>query len=279
HPRESLATGQLHAHVQSNQINLAEIRSLQRERPNTGGLVNLNADMNGNVSTTIVKGKEETEFLPTSVNLDAAARNLQFEGQNYGDLTAKASTVGQTVNYDVTSNFAGSAIKINGATQLAKEYPTTADLNLQHLPVERILALAKRSEIPARGNLSGTAHVTGTMTNPQGNADLDLTKGVLYDEPIDHLRARVSYQPELIDVPLFEVVSGPSQIQLTGQYKHPTGNLNAGDLEFHINSNRVELGRIRSVQKARPGLAGVLQINASGGAVVREATPPCSCAT
>jgi translocation and assembly module TamB len=274
HPRESLAKGQLHAHVQSNQIDLGQIRTLQRERPNTGGSLNLDADVNGNLTTSIVKGKEQTEFLLTSVNLDAGARNLQFEGQNYGDLSAKASTTGQTVNYDIASNFAGSATKVNGSTQLVKEYPTTADATLRNLPVERILVLAKRSDIPARGNLSVTAHVSGTMTNPEGNVDLDFANGVLYEETIDRMRARVSYLSQRVDVPLFEVVSGPSQIQLTARYDHPTGNLKAGDLEFRVSSNRIELGRIRNVQKARPGLAGALQVTAAGAAAVREGTTP-----
>jgi translocation and assembly module TamB len=273
HPRDSMTTGAVHAHVQSNQVNLAQVRTLQRERPNTSGMLNLNADVTGNLRQTKVNGKDETEFLLTSVDAEAAARNLRFEGQTYGDIAAKASTSGQTVNYDVNSNFAGSDIKVTGNTQLVPGYPTNADANLRNLPVEKLLVLAKRTEIPARGNLSGTAHFSGTMQAPQGSVDLDLANAVLYDEPIDHVRAKVNYLAQRIDVPAFEVVSGPSRIELTGRYDHPAASLKTGDLQFRVNSSRIELARIRNVQKTRPGLGGILQIAASGAAAVGQGTP------
>lgn len=263
HPRDSFSTGQLHARVQSNQINLEQVRTLQRQRPNTAGAVQLDLD---------VTGRKEAEFLLTGVNGSASATNLRFDGQNYGDFNLKASTSGQTVNYNVASNFAGSDIKVDGATQLVRGYPTTANANLRNLPVERILVLA-RQDIPAKGNLSGTARFTGTMENPEGSVDLDLADAVLYEEPIDHVRAKVSYQAQRVDIPFFEVVAGPSRVELTARYDHPVGNLKAGDLQFRVNSNRIELSRIRNLQKARPGLAGVLQVAASGAAAVREGTP------
>src|SRR5207302_8882332 len=92
----------------------------------------------------------QTDFQVTAVNADASAHNLRFEAQNYGDVTATARTNGQTVNYNVVSDFAGSNIRVNGGTQLARNYPTTADANISKLPIERILALAKRADISAK---------------------------------------------------------------------------------------------------------------------------------
>jgi translocation and assembly module TamB len=273
HPPDSFTTGQFRAHVQSNDINLGQIRTLQRERPNTAGLMNLNVDIAANLTQAKVDGKEKAGFLLTSINGQAGARNLRFDGENYGDFQAKASTSGQTVNYDVASNFAGSAIKIAGNTQLTRDYPTTANAEIRDLPVERLLVLARRRDIPASGSLSGTAQFNGTMANPQGSVDLDLAKAVLYDEPVDHVRARVNYLPDRVEVPMLEVVSGPSRIELTARYDHPQNNLKRGDVQFRINSSRLEIARIRNLQKVRPGLGGVLQIAASGAAAVQEATP------
>ncbi|HYI93855.1 MAG TPA: translocation/assembly module TamB domain-containing protein [Bryobacteraceae bacterium] len=273
HPRESFTTGQLHAHVQSNQVNLAQVRTLQKQRPNTAGLLNLNVDVNGTLTQTKVEGKETTEFQLASVNGDVAARELRFEGQNYGSVNAKAWTAGQTVNYDITSDFAGSDFKVTGATQLTRGYPTTADAKIQNLPVERILVLAKRNDIPARGILSGSAHVSGTMEKPEGSIDLDLSKAVLYDEPLDLVRAKASYLAQRIEMPMLEIVSGPSRIELTARYDHPAGNLKTGDLQFRVNSNRIDLARIRNVQRARPGIAGGLQLAASGAATVQAGNP------
>src|SRR5205807_8384158 len=39
HPRDSLTTGRVHAHVQSNQVDLAQIHNVQKQRPNTAGLL------------------------------------------------------------------------------------------------------------------------------------------------------------------------------------------------------------------------------------------------
>src|SRR5262249_12077570 len=159
------------------------------ERPNTAGVVTIDADVRGSLSQTKIQGKDETEFLLTVVNADASVRGLRLDGQSYGDATLKAATSGSTVRYDLVSNFAGSDVRVNGNTQLFKDYPTTADATLRNLPVERVLAAAKEDDIPAKGVLSGTAHVSGTLENPEGNVDLELIKAVVYDEPLDRVHA------------------------------------------------------------------------------------------
>ncbi len=266
HPRDSLTTGRVHAHVQSNQVDLAQFRNLQKQWPNTAGQLQLQADVIGNLGV-------QSEFQLTSVNADTSAHNLRFQGQSYGDFTATAKTSGQTVNYNVVSDFAGSNIRVNGNTQLVRGYPTNADATLSKLPIERLLAVAKRTDIPAKGNLSGTAHVSGTIDKPEGNVDLDLANVVLYEEPIDHVRAKVTYLAQSVDVPQFEVAAGPSRIDLSAHYDHPVGNLQAGDLQFKVNSSKIDLARIRNLQKVRAGLGGALQITANGAASVRETNP------
>jgi translocation and assembly module TamB len=261
HPRDSLSSGQLHAHVQTNQWNLQEIQTLQRERPGTGGVLTLTADVRGNLA--------KSEFLLSAVNADAAARGLRFEGQTYGDASLKATTSGSTVTYDLTSDFAGSDLRVNGRTQLAKDYPTTAAATLRNLPVERVLAAAKRSDIPARGVLSGTAHINGTIQNPQGDADLELVKALLYDEPIDRVHAQLTYLPQRIDLTRLEIAAGPSRIDLTAHYDHPARDLSSGDLTFKIDSSRIDLARLQNVQRLRPTLGGALQIAAAGDARVQ----------
>jgi len=272
HPRDSFTTGRLHAHVQSNQVDLAQIQNVQKQRANTAGLLELNADVTGNLSA-VSGGKQQTEFQLTSVNGDASARGLRFEGETYGELTATAHTSGPAVTYQLTSDFAGANIRVNGNTQLAGGYPTTADANIRNLPVERMLQVAQRTDIPAKGNLSGTAHLTGTIENPQGSADMDLASAVIFDEPVDHLRARVTYLASTIDVQQLQIVSGRSQIDLAARYDHPSGNLQQGQLQFRVNSTRIDLARIKHVQERRPGLGGVLQIEANGAAEIHEKDP------
>jgi translocation and assembly module TamB len=259
--------------VQSNLVDLVQLQSVQKQRPNTAGLVQLNADVTGNLSEVKSSEKQHTEFLLTAVNGDASARGLRFEGQDYGDLTANARTRGSAITYQLTSDFAGSDIRVSGDTQVAPGYWTKADANIRNLPLERVLQVAQRTDFPAKGSLSGTAHFTGTRDNPQGSADVELANAMLYDEPMDHVRARVSYLARSIDVQQLQIGSGPSQVDLTARYEHPDGNLQGGNLQFRVKSSRIDLARIKHVQEHRPGLGGVLQIAGNGGVDIYEKDP------
>ena len=264
HPRDSFTMGQLRAEVQSDQIDLAQLNELQKQQPNTAGTIQVHASVTGNLSG---------RFQLTSVNGNASARGLQWQGQSYGDLAATANTSGQTVNYNLTSNFAGSNIKVDGSTQLTRDYPTTARAMLGNLPVQRLLAIANRNDIPLKGLLSGTANFTGTIGNPQGGADLTLANGTIYDDAVNRVHVRVNYEPQSIDVPQFELVSGPSHLDLSAHYDHPAGNLESGNLQFRLDTNSIDLARVKTLVQQRPGLGGTLQVNASGTAQVRAAGP------
>ena len=273
HPRDSLSKGSAHLHIQSNQVELSELRSLLKEWPDTAGQVQLQADVTGDFGESKSRGSLSRELRLTSVNAEAAGRNLRLEGESYGDFSAKVRTSGRIVNYNVASDFAGSNIRVSGNTQLAPGYPTNAETSLSKLPIERLLSLAKRTDIPARGIVSGTARIAGTIEKPEASLDMVVTDAVLYDEPVDRIKARLTYLAQSVDVPQFEIVSGASRIDLTAHYDHPAGNLQAGSLQFKLNSSRLDLTPIRALQKARPGLGGVLQIAASGAAVVSEKQP------
>jgi translocation and assembly module TamB len=252
HPRDSFITGQIRASIQSDRINLAQVSALQKQQPNTAGVVQINADITGNVSG---------EFQLTSINGKASVHGLEWQGQNYDDLTAQATTSGQAVNYDLTWNFAGSNINVNGSTQLTRDYPTTASATLGNLPIQRLLAVANRADIPVKGVLSGTANFSGTIANPQGSADLTLANATIYDDAVNRVHARLNYQPQSIDVPQLELVSGPAHLDLTAHYDRP-----AGDLQFKLNTNSIDLSRVKTLAAKRPGLAGAVEASLSGTA-------------
>jgi translocation and assembly module TamB len=264
HPRDSFTTGQLRANVQSTQVDLAQLTAVQKQRPHTSGIVQLNASFSGNLSS---------QFQLTTISGNASVRGLQSEGQSYGDLAATANTSGQSVNYNLTSNFAGSNISVTGDTQLAPEYPTTARATLANLPVQRALAIAHRTDIPVSGMLAGTASFNGTATNPQGSADFNLSKAAIYDDAVDRLHARFNYLPRSIDLAQLELVSGPSRIDLTAHYDHPVGNLESGNLQFHIDPSSINLARVKTITERYPGLSGAVQVDANGAAQIRPSEP------
>ncbi len=265
HPRDSFTTGRLHANVQSNSVDLAQLRNLQKQHPNTAGIFQVNGDLSAQVAPS--------DFLLTAVNGDLSAHALDFAGVKYGDLNATARTGGQTVQYRLTSNFAGSNVQLTGNTQLRRDYPTTADASIRNLPIESALAAAQRKDIPAKGILSGTAHFTGTKDNPQGNVDFDLANAVIYDEPLDHVRLRANYRKASIEIGPAEIAAGAGRIDLTGRFDHPQGNFETGTFQFNLSSSGVDLARIHNLQSRRPGLGGTLQLNANGAAQLSASEP------
>jgi len=270
HPRDTFTTGQLRANIQSTQVDLAQLTSVQKQRPHTSGIVQLTASIVGNLSNA---DKSSVPFQLTAVNGNASIRGLQSEGQGYGDLTATAKTSGQSVNYNLTSNFAGSNISLTGDTQLLSDYPTSARATLANLPIERVLDIAHRTDIPVRGMLSGTANFNGTAANPQGSADFNLSKAKLYDDAVDRLQARFSYMPRSIDLAQLEIVSGPSRIALSAHYDHSAGVIESGNLQFHIDPSSINLARVKTIADRTPGLTGTVQIEANGAAQIRSSDP------
>jgi translocation and assembly module TamB len=273
HPRDAYTTGSLHAHLRTNQVNLADVHHLQSHRPDTAGLVRVDADVAGDISQIRSDHEDRTELSLRSVNADFSVQRLTFEGEQYGDIHATARTSGQTVKYQLTSDFAGSNIHASGSTRLARDYPTTADAAIDNLPVERLLAVARRSDIQAKGVLSGTAHFTGTIDNPQGSVDVTMTSAVIYDQPIDRLQARASYLALSIDIPLLEIRSGSSHLELTAKYNHPANNLESGTVEFRLANSQADLAKVQSIQKLRSGLTGSMVVSADGSADIRQSDP------
>ncbi len=261
HPRDSFDCGEIHAHLASNQVDLSKLHTLQNFRPNSGGTLQATADVTGELGPS---------FVPTIVTADLSGRGLRIDGQTYGDFTGTARTSGQTVTYNVNSDFAGSQIRVNGNTSLAVGHQTTADANIAGLPIDRVLVLLKRTDIPAKGNLTATAHVSGTLDHPEGNLDATVDHGVFDDEPIDRLHARVTYLATSIDVPQLEVRAGPSALDATAHYDHQAGALTAGDVQFRISNGHLDLAHIHYLQNARPGLAGTLQLTADGSAAIGD---------
>jgi translocation and assembly module TamB len=274
HPRDSFTIGQLRANVQSTQVDLAQLTALQKQRPHTSGIVQLNASIAGNLSNSDKSPNAKSNpFQLTSVDGNASVRGLQSEGQNYGDLTATANTRGQSVNYNLTSNFAGSNIGVTGDTQLLPDYPTSARATLANLPIERVLDIAHSTDIPVRGILSGTANFNGTAANPQGSADFNLSKAKLYDDAVDRLQGRLSYTPRSIDLAQLEIVSGPSRIALSAHYEHPAGDIESGNLQFHIDPSSINLARVKTITARSSGLTGTVQIDANGAAQIHHSDP------
>jgi translocation and assembly module TamB len=266
HPRDSFKSGMIEAHLRSNEVQLAQFQKLVEQVPGLAGTANTNLDVAANLNE--VKG--QTEFQVKAVNGNFDIRGLRADGEDYRSLSATLRTSGNTVNYRVDSNLAGSAIRLNGDTQLVPDYPTSASASISNLAIERVLALAGKRDIPAKGTLSGTANFKGTVQNPTGSADVTLTNAVLFDEPVERIQARARITPQSLELASLEAQAGPSRLVLNASYTHPVGDLMNGHVRFQVANSSLQLAQLRTLQKARPGIAGLIRVAADGGAEVRK---------
>jgi len=250
HPRDSVRTGHAEFHAATNNVQLANIKPLQQQNARIAGSIELAAD--GAADLRIENG--ETKATLSNIHLDLAGRGLRLHDRDAGSLTATARTANGTVSYELKSDFAGSDIRVNGRTTLAS-YATTAVASIQALSLEKALQIAGQAAIPVRGDLSATAHVTGTPQSPIADLSLTLAHGTAYQEPINRLQATVRYSNSLVDIPSLQLNAPAGDITLHG-------SLDAGMLKARVDAADIQIAKIEHVRQAIPGLAGTLHLAA-----------------
>ena len=266
HSADSFSIGHADVHVRTNKIELANFKALQDRSPGVGGSIGLTAD----AVADLAKNGTETEFNLQSVLADLNAQRLRIRNQDAGNLTASARTSNGQVNYNVRSNFAGSDVTVDGHTALSKNYPTQATATIRDLAIEKVLQITGQSSIPAKGQLSADASVSGTMNAPDANLDVTLAKANLYQEPVNQVHARLHYTDTMVGLSTFDVDVPAGSLSVTGSYSHVGGNLNAGQLQLRVKSGNVNLAKIEHVQQAKLGVAGTIQLAADLAASVKE---------
>jgi translocation and assembly module TamB len=262
HPQDDFETGQVQLHLNSNPISLSLIQPLQQQRPELAGTVTLNAALTGDVR----KNAGRIEFVLSSVDGSLNAVGVRDKTGNYGNLTATAHTAGGEINTVVDSDLAGSRMHLTGRTRLGSDYATTADGSIQGLPLERVLAIVAPDEKNQHGLVSATAHVSGTLEDPQGRLSFELTKAVLFDEPVDRAAGAVDYNHDKVTIPEIQVSSSAGQIAMNGSIAHSGFDFANGRAEVHVSTRSLDLRRIQNVQRIKPGLAGVLTVTADAAA-------------
>jgi len=266
HPRDSFTTGHAQFHVASSNVQLANIVPLQRENAGVAGAIELTADAGADIR----KENNQSEVTIVNVSADLLARGLRVENQDAGNLTATARTVSGNVNYAITSNFAGSSIRLNGRTALSGDYPTSADASIQNLSIEKALLIVGQSSFPARGDLSANAHVAGTIEEPNADLTFRLAKANLYREPINRLQGTVRYSNTLVDIPSIELDAPAGRLTLSGSLAHPSKDFNAGSLTLKVGSSDIQVAKIEHVRQEKPGLTGTLRLAADLSGNLRE---------
>jgi len=251
HPRDSMSTGHLEVHVASNDLSLAQFQSLQQRHRGLAGILRVNADAAGDLRSN----SGATEFTLASIAGNLRAQGLRDTRETFGDLTATAQTSRSTVDFHLDSNFAGSSVQANGQTQLVTDYPTTARVAINALPVEKVLSVAG-SSIPARGMLSANADLSGKKEDLRSHLDFRLTNGVLYQESFNRIEGVVNYAADSIGLQRLSVDVPAGSLDVSGSFSHAPNDYNGGRVDLRVDSRNLDLARIANVQRLRPGLGG-----------------------
>ena len=269
HPLNTFAIGRFHVHVDTNAVALDRLAVMQRQRPDLAGLAQTALDVDGAVRSK--EGHSAVEL--TAVNGNVSVRGLRARGRDLGDFAGDARTTGTQLSYRIDSNFAGSAIRVDGQTQLTPEYPTSASVSIQNLPIEQALALAGKDALAARGLLSTKGQVSGTLKDPRADLDVNLTKAVVFRQPLDRVEGHIDYSNVLVDLPSLELSSGASRVTLSGSFSHSAQEFSRGNIRLRIASNSLQLAQIQYLKEQRPGLSGQVSLNVEGAAAVNAAEP------
>jgi len=86
-------------------------------------------------------------------------------------------------------------------------------------PSRKFLALVA-PDVRASGTLTARAHVSGTMEDPRGNGTFDLTKAVIYEEPLDRVNGAIDYTNRLITVSGLQAASPAGRLDASGSFAH-----------------------------------------------------------
>jgi len=270
HPPERFSEGTLRIHVDTNQVALTRLQRLQKQPLELSG--NIQANLDADLALESAAGKSDLRVISVGGTVDARA--LGRQGRSLGDISARVQTSGSKIQFRLASTFAGSTIDASGETNLARDYETSANLNIQNLPIQDALAVAGRGDVAASGLLSAKGSMSGTFTDPRANLDVTLSKAVLNRQPVDSLRGQLSYSNVLVGVENGLIQIGTSRINLAGSYSHPARDFSSGDLALHAQGNQIQLAQIVSLQEWKPGIGGTLQLSVDSSAKLHPSGAP-----
>ena len=253
HPRDNLLQGTLGVGAISDSVRLNAVTNLSKRYPGIDG----SAQLNLSAEASIHQNTGNTKFSITSIRGDLHADNVHNQTRRYGHLSAHADTNRSIVSFRADSDLSGSATHLSGQTLLANDYPTTADVSVQHLSID---TLPFDLGIPMKGMIALNGHGEGTLHNPNVTAQLTFTRGTIDGQPIDRLQMSGRYTPQLIEVSSLQVSAAAGSAILNGSFTHPSNQLSSGTLRLHVASGDLRLERLALLKGANT-LGGTFKVS------------------
>jgi translocation and assembly module TamB len=202
HPLNDLKNGNLRFEVTSSGFTLAQFEAVRKQRPGTDGEVDIKAVGQANV--------RNGEFLLTTLNGQAALRQLVVDKKPIGNFIVDANTAGNNLTVAANGNFRGSQIKGNAAFQLTGDYVGSGQLDFSPLTFSTVqdLIMASRpgQPMPFDGTIAGRLTFSGPARKP------DLMRARLELPTLEMVPTRVPARQPKLDLALRN--QGPVVVEL-----------------------------------------------------------------
>ncbi len=159
----NLATEQLQAHVQGDDLRLSKFDVVKAKNLPVDGVISLNADARGTV---------QEPGLKAHVGLN----DLMYNGTPLGQAAVDARTEGKVGYVTLNSELTGAKLQATATTQLVGDYQTQAQATLEHLDLQQPMAIFAPGSGKVSSKIAGRVTVSGPLKTPEklsGTAVLD----------------------------------------------------------------------------------------------------------
>jgi len=215
----------------------------------TGPLANLRISGKADV-TRLALDRREFDHIVSTFDIERSSANLQTLTVDQGALRVEGQ--GRVGLFD---------------WKLEDRSTISALISVRGGDIQKLLA-ENGSQAPVKGTAAGTFQVSGTFESPLVSGNVDLANVVAYEEHFDRARADVTMTTTALEISNADVRSGAARITGSGAYNHPVNDWNDGSVRFDVASSRLSLAEIQHVQQFRAGIAGAVDLKASGTAKV-----------
>jgi translocation and assembly module TamB len=147
-----------------------------------------------------------------------------------------------------------------------KGMPIDARLELANAQIGDLFEIAgQQNAIAATGNITATAHVTGTVEDLNGTGHVALTNGVAYGEPYESLVSDLAVHGKAIDATHLVLKAHGMQVTGDGGY-----DLASEQMHGHLEGRNLELAKFDTIRKAAPAVDGRLTLLADANGTMTE---------
>ena len=206
----NLATHQMLADLHSDDIDLAHVPELQRERLSTAGIANFKLHASGT---------------PQAPNVEAhvTVDKLVLNQERVGALTLDAVTRGQEMVITGRSSFEHAILALDGKVGMTGNFPGVIDLQFNNLDIDPFLTEEIKGRLTAHSGIAGRAHIAGPLREPQQltgaftidsfHAEVEKV-GVQSDGPIELALAN-----DTVSIKRLAMTSGDTELHLDGSVR------------------------------------------------------------